>query len=568
MDMNRQELTGIYRELDRDIILFEGWDRSEADPEIETPERKKEKLEEYRALVRRADEIPAPDPVSVILKSHFQDYLQAMRRSVERQTDNPAQMLSWCSWGFSSLLRTDRRPLSERYGDFIRRAVNLEKVWEAAEPSLPSVDKKELTRFAQSLTDTARDLRWIAEEVPDWFAPLGTEKVQEAQKALETLAGKVCGWQERIKKELLLTGEEEGCQESAAGQEIPDTERTVRMEGDEYRDTLHDELGVDLSELLSWYEQEIETTRAEVLASAAKAIKESGVCEPLPKTVGEANGLLWKYAGPCDTPEEMFARADSYLKRTRALAHEFVTLPEDEQAICIKVPSQLRVSYPWGGYEDASMNRSAVYRQKPIIGQMFLNQYNYREITDGWIKMNSMHETYPGHHVQYVRSITDTLPHTLRKGAKHIPLIEGTAHRTERAFEWIFAEDPWFPLFVSYRRHHTSVRIKADLMLFYFGNTVEEVTQLYMDELGFAHHIARGQVQSQMNTPGYFTCYYYGMKKLCDWEKEFGYSKKDYTELLFSIGNMSMENVRRYLELSQEDKLRFRTEYSSLLVTE
>jgi hypothetical protein len=105
-------------------------------------------------------------------------------------------------------------------------------------------------------------------------------------------------------------------------------------------------------------------------------------------------------------------------------------------------------------------------------------------------------------------------------------------------------------------------------MLFYFGSTVEEATKLYMDELGFARSVARGQVQSQMNTPGYFTCYYYGMKKLCDWEKEFGYSKKDYTELLFSIGNMSMENVHRYLELSEADKLRFRKDFPSLLMEE
>ena len=593
--MDRKELTNSYRELDRDIILFEGWDRKEGD-ELTLPADRKE---EYQAFVARADALETPDPVFALLKSHFQDYLGAMKKQVERGEDNPARRLAWCTWGFSALLRTDRRALPERYSDFLLKAENQKKLWEAAKPRLKDTDAGELKRFCDSLTGTIQDLKWIAEEVPDWFSPLGEDKVRASQEALTDLAGEMGGWQAWIRDEL-LPSEDGGTDEAAAGTsggtdgaaeagasggtdkaaaagaknagekkadgDIPDSERRVKLEEGEYARILHDELGVELSELLSWYEQEIEVTRAEVLASAADAIRQSGVGEKLPETVGEANDLLWKYAGPCDTPEEMFARARTYLKRTRALAHEFVNLPDDEQAVCIKVPSQLRVSYPWGGYEDADMNKSAVYRQKPIIGQMFLNQYNYKEITDGWIKMNSMHETYPGHHVQYVRSITDTLPHTLRKGAKHIPLIEGTAHRTERAFEWIFGEDPWFPLFVSYRRHHTSVRIKADLMLFYFGNTVEEVTQLYMDELGFAHHIARGQVQSQMNTPGYFTCYYYGMKKLCDWEKEFGYSKKDYTELLFSIGNMSMENVRRYLELSEEDKKRFRTEFNSLLL--
>ena len=552
--MDRTELTQKYRELDRDIILFEGADRGEKDLKIETPLTKEETLAQYRALVKRAEEIEEPDPVFVLLKTHFRDYLQAMKEKVEGQFKNPAERLLSCSWGFSFLLRSDRRPPEERFDDFLLRVKNQRTVWETVKPFMKDVEEKKRESFASSLAGTIRDLNWIAEEVPDWFSLLGEEKVRQAQDALTGLAGEMSGWQAWIREG--LEGEEK---DKPHAENLPDTELVVKKSEEEYRRVLHDELGVELSELLSWYEEEIGKTRADVLASAAKAIRESGAEEPLPETVGEANGLLWKYAGPCGTPEEMFARAETYLKRTRALAHEYVNLPDDEQAVCLKVPSQLRVSYPWGGYEDTDR------KQSPIVGQMFLNQYNYREITDGWIKMNSMHETYPGHHVQFVRSLTDPLPETVKRGAKYIPLIEGTAHRTERAFEWIFGEDPWFPLFVSYRRHHTSVRIKVDLMLFFYGNTVEEATQVYMDELGFARNVARGQVQSQINTPGYFTCYYYGMKKLCDWEKEFGYSKKDYTELLFSIGNMSLDNVRRYLELSEEDKLRFRTEFGSLL---
>ena len=551
--MNNKELTQKYRELDRDIVLFEGWGRKESELVIETPLTEEATRAKYRALVERAESIEAPDPVYCILKTHFLDYLQAMKDRVEGQFRNPAGRICSCTWGFSFLMRCDRRPLKERFDDFLRRAANQETVWETVKPFMADVEEKERAFFADRLAGTIRDLNWIAEEVPDWFTPLGSGKVKEAQETLTNLAEKMKGWQTWVREGL------DFAEEKPHTEDIPDTELVVKKEGDEYRRILHDELGVELDELLSWYEEEIEKTRAEVLSIAARAIRESGVEEEPPKTVGEANDLLWKYAGPCDTPEEMFERAKVYLKRTRALAHEFVNLPDDEQAVCLKVPSELRVSYPWGGYEDSDR------KQWPIVGQMFLNQYNYKEITDGWIKMNSMHETYPGHHVQFVRSITDPLPETLKRGAKHIPLIEGVAHRTERAFEWIFGEDPWFPVFVAYRRHHTSVRIKADLMLFYFGKPVEEATQLYMDELGFARNVARGQVQSQMNTPGYFTCYYYGMKKLCDWEKEFGYSKKDYTELLFSIGNMSLENVRRYLELSEEDKLRFRTEFASLL---
>ena len=66
---------------------------------------------------------------------------------------------------------------------------------------------------------------------------------------------------------------------------------------------------------------------------------------------------------------------------------------------------------------------------------------------------------------------------------KNIPIDEGTCLRTERAFTFMFAEDPFFPLFIAFRRHHTSVRIFVDLMLFYFGATLEEAVQIYEKEL-------------------------------------------------------------------------------------
>lgn len=126
----------------------------------------------------------------------------------------------------------------------------------------------------------------------------------------------------------------------------------------------------------------------------------------------EVSDVLFRYAGPCDSAEEMYTRARNYLKRTRAVAHEYVCLPEDETCLCVPLPPCYKDSYPWGGYEGGD------FRVKPLRGQMFLNQYNYQNITDGWIKMNTMHETYPGHHVQFIRAAIDPTPETVKIGAK------------------------------------------------------------------------------------------------------------------------------------------------------
>lgn len=156
-------------------------------------------------------------------------------------------------------------------------------------------------------------------------------------------------------------------------------------------------------------------------------------------------------------------------------------------------------------------------------------------------------------------------PETVKLGAKLIPVLEGTCLRTERAFQFLFAEDPFFPLFVAYRRHHASVRIRVDLMLFYYGATLEEAVSLYRKELGFDQVTARAQVRAHQNMPGYFTCYYYGMKKLCAWEEAGAWRKWDYTELLFSAGYVSIDTFGALLRLTEEERERYFHRFPSLL---
>jgi hypothetical protein len=193
-----------------------------------------------------------------------------------------------------------------------------------------------------------------------------------------------------------------------------------------------------------------------------------------------------------------------------------------------------------------------------------LNDENYKAVTDGWIKINCIHEVHPGHYTQFLRMYLDPIPETFKRGAMHSCLTEGMCIRTEKLFEYIFAEDPYYPLFTAYRRHHTSVRIKVDLWLRYFGKTIGEIVQLYIDELGFDRHTARTQLQAHEIMSGYFTTYYYGYKKVADWEKLYGFDKREYTEILFSAGRVSMEIFESILKLSEADRYSLLHEFASL----
>ena len=148
---------------------------------------------------------------------------------------------------------------------------------------------------------------------------------------------------------------------------------------------------------------------------------------------------------------------------------------------------------------------------------------------------------------------------------KLVPLLEGTCIRTEKTFQSVYEEDPFFPLFVAYRRHHASVRIYVDLMLFYFGATLAEAVKIYQDELGFDWITARKQVQAHQSAPGYFTCYYYGLKKLAEWEEEYHFTTKEFTELLFSPGYICIDRFGEFLALTDEQRSRYMNDFASLL---
>ncbi len=584
--MEREELCMKYRELDRDLALFyyavgrySEENRKIRDRFIPNEGNMRAARETWVSLRRRVMELPVPDPVFALVNHIQMDFVDSLEYLINDTWRHPEKAYLGLDSILQGTARCNRQPDEDRLADLLRW---MRQLVENREEMLHLIRERsapeEWAKIAASLRSTKAALEADIPRLREYFPTFNEEQMLRLNAAIR----RICDLEEGMASRLLETGfdlpfltgkswaeaaEEESWpwypsdEESAASEKKPAKEKkedlniSVKMDPDAYRTLLDKQLGVDLDELLAWHREEIEKTRAEALAIGA----EMPVDDPAPTNMREVNDLLLKYAGPCDSPEEMFARADAYLKRTRALAHQVVKLPEDETCNCVPICECCVDSYPWGGYEGGD------FSVKPIVGQMFFNQYNYKAITDGWIKLNTLHEAYPGHHCQYVRCATDETPEITKIGAKLVPLLEGTCLRTERAFEDLFEEDPFFRLFVAYRRHHNSVRIYVDLMMFYYGATLQDVIDIYQQELGFDFVTARKQVQSHQYTPGYFTCYYYGMKKLAQWEKEMGFSKEDFTELLFSAGYIGIDRFGEFLRLTPEEKERYYHDFKSLL---
>ncbi|MBQ6896377.1 MAG: DUF885 family protein [Oscillospiraceae bacterium] len=495
--------------------------------------------EQLNLLKNRIDALEVAGKPFEFIKNHFQDFFYNLNLQFETMRSNPQGYIYFLGGQITPMILCAEN-FTDGYNLLISRFSFIKEIVNVLQANCR--DDRQKTALSDALGYMKNNLNVNKCEYHSFYEFLGKEKedalinlVEDTEQFLDEKQQQLSGG--RNEEYVMLA-------DSA----------TLPVDIERYKNILSVNIGVNMDELLQWYEAETEKTRKECFDIA----RSLDIPENNPQTMAEINDILLKYAGPADSPEEMYARANSYIKRTRAIAHEYVWMPKDENCVIEKVPVQLKVAYPWGGYEGG-------YRFKnPIVGRMFLNNYNYKAITDGWMKINTLHEAYPGHHVQHVRSITDPIPETMKIGAKNVPLHEGTCLRTERAFEFVFAEDPFYPLFVAYRRHHTSVRIKVDLWLRYFGKTIGEAVDLYQQELGFDRQTARYQVQAHENDEGYFTSYYYGMKKLCEWEKLYGYDKKSYTQLLFSVGGVSLENFKLYLDMTDEEKFMLTHAFGSL----
>ncbi len=310
--------------------------------------------------------------------------------------------------------------------------------------------------------------------------------------------------------------------------------------GLDYADTLARVYGIDINELLDCYRDEVEKRDRNLHALAEDVNPHRGPFQILEEDLAHY-----------DSPEEMYQAMKNFLRVARKRSLDYLALPDRERCEVWEVPEYLKDSYPWGGY----------YGKHPLRGELegavFLNHHNYQNLTEGWVKLNAVHECYPGHHAHAVKTAAGDMPLSFKAvsalTSRAAPLTEGVAVRSEKLMQDIF-EDDLFPLFVVYRRLHISVRVWANLLLHHFDKGAESAVQLYRKYMHFSEKVSRGQVFSQQLTPGYFTVYYYGLNKIQQMQENFGWADPEFTELIFSSGKVSLRTVRNLIQLSAEER--------------
>ncbi|MCC6741560.1 MAG: DUF885 domain-containing protein [Planctomycetia bacterium] len=229
------------------------------------------------------------------------------------------------------------------------------------------------------------------------------------------------------------------------------------------------------------------------LAEVEKEIRENG-----PKTFEEALAAV----------RDQVARSRQWV-----IDNEFATVPEGESLEVVPTPPFARPVMPFGGYNPpAHFDRvqRGFYWVTPGDAER-LKQHNFASL------MNmSVHEGYPGHHLQFVSAHANPSP--IRAAfADGTEFIEGWAHYCEEAVKARGLDNTPASVFVQTQDMiWRAARIVIDVELSSGRMTPAEAVDMLRKETGMDRLAAEAEVKRYTTSPGYQLSYLYGKKMVLE----------------------------------------------------
>ncbi|MBU7014308.1 MAG: DUF885 domain-containing protein [Theionarchaea archaeon] len=225
------------------------------------------------------------------------------------------------------------------------------------------------------------------------------------------------------------------------------------------------------------------------------------------------------------TFDEVLELYRTYIEKSRGfiIANDIVTVPENEVLVVQETPSYIRYQLPFAAYMAAPAvgNRIGHYWVTPPEDAQGLDEHSEPAIAN-----TSVHEAYPGHHIQIFCS--NSHPHPLRWAftpsdvyAKYVSegpeLIEGWAHYCE---EYMLQKG-----FSATREHRfikalwgrfRAIRIVADVQLSTGDMTFDEAVAFLQTEGGLPLYAAKAEVKRYTLGPSYPLSYLLGKHMVVD----------------------------------------------------
>ena len=256
---------------------------------------------------------------------------------------------------------------------------------------------------------------------------------------------------------------------------------------------------------------------------------------------------------PATFDEALGAYRDAMLRARRHLVeHELVSVPDDERIDVIATPEYLRNVIPFAAYfEPAAFDPDpkGIYIVTPSVGgdPNAMREHNYASISN-----TSIHEAYPGHHLQL--DVARRHPSLTRLLTDAPEFVEGWGMYTELMMrENGFDADPSFRLVMHTDAIWRACRIILDIRMHRGDVSVDDAVEFLVEQTGFARNNARAEVQWYTYRPTYPLSYLLGRTLLLglrsDEQRRLGdaFSLKAFHDTLLRNGSLPISFHRRLL---------------------
>ena len=251
---------------------------------------------------------------------------------------------------------------------------------------------------------------------------------------------------------------------------------------------------------------------------------------------------------------EALATYEDAMNRARAhiVAHDIATLPPGEAISVRTTPEYLRMVIPFAAYfEPAKFDKhpSGIYIVTPSVGDdpNAMREHNFASISN-----TSVHEAYPGHHLQL--SAATRHPSLVRLLTDAPEFVEGWGMYSEQMMrEQGFDAGPEFMLALHTDAIWRACRIILDIRMHRGELTADEATAFLIEHTAFEHANAQAEVFRYTYTPTYQLSYLLGKVLLlqlrADEQRRLGerFSLKNFHDALMNNGSLPISFHRRLL---------------------
>ena len=269
------------------------------------------------------------------------------------------------------------------------------------------------------------------------------------------------------------------------------------------------------------------------------------VYEELKKDHPTAEGLKQAY-------QEQMDAAQAFV-----IEHKILTLPPGERVITVDTPPAQRRSSPFGTFSSVGPNDDDLEGRlvlTPIEEGLTPEQHEARLSAhhSAWIPIIAVHEAYPGHHVQALKSYEN--PRKLRHYVRESIFSEGWGLFTEQLmFEQGFLSGDDVKLTQLRNRLWRAARVILDASLHTGRLSFEEAVDFMVEEVRFDRVAAELEVGMYTGRPTYFLGYLIGMVKIEEmraaWIAKYGEpaEPRELYDALLRIGSLPPSLVRAEL---------------------